>query len=978
MSGSTLTVSPSVVVEGEEDQGAVIVPVQNVEAMRQQAQKSFNAPSAERAPSVKVDPDGQFSIENGAFSINSGKDPNQSQIPATGTPIEQTSLQEGKRQTEAQGTLAPRSVELSISPMRVQEGLQNVLPGATIDPSSLRSQADFELKTATGKADYAQRLTAFVVDKDGNKKGEPIVLTTRGDKVTSDGSPSPLPTAAKGSLEFGATDKVVVVAQNIRENGGKPFDSGIFVVTDEGKFVRLSVEDLKKGGDFDLNDALTNNGFQALGRAVITRTTQEKIEEPFSQVTDKPTEQVATSSSTKARVESTQYQTQTVETTRGRLAPTDIELERLTFAQGVRVNGNGILAGVQKFRPGSTIEVTTDQKIKASFQTRPRSDTPGLFTTTVTAKPTAAPGEPLLQITAGGTKYLNPTHRTVTDASGAPARDPNNPKDVLRVPTGIGGDPTRVRGYVPSVPEKVTPGVALTPVNGIITIPQGQGAVIQPPKVGEVGRGNSWYENNVGGYLAVSPDGSKTTFHPQWNKGGFEKKPISFAPDEVSKVIYALVPQQPGLNLEIGKTYSVTPTSNGYEISDPKGGSKPFKIIAADKLPENFTPETSTIFAVEDTFPKNLGINNAFGLVQSAHRQIPGGPLISTKDNQNPQGADARVAVNAATPPTVIPAVSGQDPYLSPKTSVGAFFVSAGISTKIGFVPVETQGTTSNFQTTNTYQDSIESTEITLGVDRTTTPGVTSKTSTTNSTEQVKFAVNNKGELTDVKTSPISSSTIVTSASALKPQDGTTTFIATGPSTTTDKVISSELTSLTTELISQDVTTKKSQALAIAPGTARGELGYVHNIGGNTPWTDAANTISAGIYGQTVVIGSPDSRQGEAGFFLKGLVNLGPEERAQAFRYNEGTKTMEPLYKTKPVLGQDGNPLRERISLKNGTVRDVYIEEFERDPKGNLIPLELGTGNAKGPALTFHVEQPFNGGLRFKGGLQFNIGNQKN
>ena len=253
-----------------------------------------------------------------------------------------------------------------------------------------------------------------------------------------------------------------------------------------------------------------------------------------------------------------------------------------------------------------------------------------LLSADATFDPFVGDNEAGFSTTLGITQFLTRTHRTATDVIGneITALDSD---DRLLEPTGLFNN-RRMVGYVPAR------GDQLSSNNGIFTLPQAQPVVIQPPNPQAVGRGNAAYTDNVGG-LIIEDAAGDLTFVPQWTRDGYRQDATTLNPGEARRIIYALVPQQAGQNLQLNQTYAVEAVGPEYRIAD--GG---FTIISADQHPENFYQETADVYTVEDTLSD---ISNAatavFNGIRGLYVEPASNTLVPTVDPDIPSLADARV-----------------------------------------------------------------------------------------------------------------------------------------------------------------------------------------------------------------------------------------------------------------------------------------------------------------------------------------------
>lgn len=204
-------------------------------------------------------------------------------------------------------------------------------------------------------------------------------------------------------------------------------------------------------------------------------------------------------------------------------------------------------------------------------------------------------------------------------------------------------------------------------------------------------------------------------------------------------------------------------------------------------------------------------------------------------------------------------------------------------------------------------------------------------------------------------------------------QTGDSKFVATGPSNTTEQVLSAAELGKTVILLDRKVSTTRESHPDFAPVTAEIRAGMIHQWGG-TPHTAAANSVSADLFARGVVLGQSD-KGAVGGVRLEMILNPLGEEQKPAYRVTkEGN--VEPIYKTRPVLDADGNKVYATVKDKDGKDMQVQVNEFVRDAEGKLVQDTVGTGKAKGPGIYLRVEKELIGdgrALSIQGGLKFDF-----
>jgi hypothetical protein len=911
---------------------------------------SESQPETLSAQNTIVNEDGTFNVDLNAFDLES-VNPNNQDIPG-----QSESLILGPEAEANPGlsneNLAPNAVQYRLDPVNIATQISDQLPGASLQPGSVEATSTIELKRNPGAAGYAQELTAVVYGPDGKVKSKDTIAT-RGEQVVQGTNGEELPSEAKLEIKYGIGDRLVVSAGNIRNNGEKSTQSGVYVVAPDGKFQKLTVEDMQGGGDKDANDALLSENLDAIGSALIDQRYTLVTSKPFVEETRTNEQAVVNTQEQRNRVEYRDWREIEQQKIRDEQPITGVlHSNLLSHSNGIPIDEEGA-AIFQTQASNRSFQLGTEGA-SVVFQSKPLGDPtapPTILTGTANFDPFAKPGNTIFDATATLNQFLTPTHdKAIDPTTGKPIMDPNNPTKHALVSDGIGGDPQRLAGYVPEVPDRILPGQSIPSENGVFSLPKNEAILVGPTDYEEVGRGRSWYTDNVGGLIIEKSDGS-SAFIPQWNKDGFVKSLTEFEAGEINKITYALVPEQDGQNLKLNKSYPVTTDKDGNYVTQSPEGT--FKVIAADKNPENFEQYNPGIevYGVEDTLPN---ITNARGLIQGEYRQEKEGELIKTNDVSDAKNSDARLGNNVQTPAIPLSGEPGQNPYNHAPQNVGGLVASASLSTGVGRRDVTSTTITTDIgkEEKSTVRDTVDVSSVTPGQKVTKTPGTNTSTEIFNKTSEAKFNVDETGKLglgdvTVIDNKLISS----TSAKDLRSEDSKTTFVQTAPTTQTEKLVSSEQLSSVVWVTDKKITTEqeKETELAIAPVMGKVSVDYIQNLGG-TAWTDAANKLVVGGYVQGVVAGESDGNPTEYGARAKFVLNPLGEEQKPAFNVSSTGKAT-PIYETKPVMDDEGKPIMTTITTPDGRQLEVEVNEFIRDANGQLMQEKTGTGKAKGPQM---------------------------
>jgi hypothetical protein len=926
---------------------------------------------AQNSPSIYYESNtGVVQLDNNAFDIETGAFSNTSNIPLPAALP--TLTREGVKQPTNSRLLAPNSVELTSDFNYINQSFNTILnesnPGAEattyqIQPDSLQLTTQFDLSRRAGAHIFGEGIEATVYAPDG-RVIERESAFVRGDRVQVGPEGSALPEERQLSVVYGVDDRVELRVLNLRANNAQPSESGIYFSAD-GQFL---VEDLPNGGDLDFNDGEYVQLSGGKGEAI---TLAELREVSFDTVT------VETPLAPELRQEEVvetdllrtlqQAADQVIQEERawGSVKAPDSVATRLGHAIRARTAADEQLvysryAGATQVRLGS-------DGLGVTGQLSPLTDNPKTWPTLLSGNlnfdPTVGDNEAGLTTTLGVTQFLNPTHQLATDVFGNAIASPDD--TVLVEPVGLFSNRKWV-GYVPPTPDETVLGDQLFSMNGIFEVPADQAIAIDPTESASVGRGNAAYLRNVGGLIIEDPTGAMT-FVPQWTENGYASEPTVLEANAAQRIIYALVPQQPGQNLQLGQQYAVTSGANGYQIE--AGG---FTIISADRQPQNFEQEMAEVYAVEDTLPSGNMATDLFNGVPGFYAERVGGDRVPTVDVTLVKEVDARVG-SQLFPLDVVIGEGGQMGYAQTTRAAG-FYLGASLTGGIG----NQQDTVR--RTTATVETATDEMRVRRTVNTFATPllqresVVLQNTETTLNRGMAFFNINAQGELSDVRfVGGTSSQPDMASAEVSRSRD-----LIKGEEFLTDSDTSESRMLLNSEVIERDqVSTTETDSYANF-SAVQGELalGGVLNFG-NTPWTAAANTLRAELFASDTVLGRAGGGSlggSETGWRTELIFHPFGEVQRPAYHY-DANGTAIALYQTEAVMDASGQPLMETLVGIGSEAVVVPVNRFVLGEGGDRIAQTVGTGKAKGPGMYVRIEDKLNDseGVLVAGGFQFNF-----
>ena len=933
-------------------------------------------------PNVPVlQDDGSVRVNNNARNIRTGPLINNSNIPLPDGLPQGTS--EGVSIPVDRTRLAPNTIQIRPDLPYIQQNFNRIVNEQSADSDdlrytfrrdSLRITTTFDLIYRQGNHNFGEGIQVRVLDARGNEKSSQTVFV-RGDGVTIGPNGQQLSNRESVEVTYSSDDVVELRVLNLRGNNTEPSESAIYFTDDFratdidgneriGEFI---VEDLPDGGDVDFDDgeyvqAPTGEG-SATAREesntleITTRTEPIELEPFVNRVVLE--EQEVVEGDVQTEIEEIELAREWGEVEIKGFAPSIL----LGHAVGMRTeNGEQLLydryTGSNEARLGSDGLSVTGQL--APLVKNP-SAPPTLITGNLRFDPTVDDNEAGLVARLGLTQFLTRTHRAARDIFGNAIASPEGAR--LLEPAGLFNN-RRLVGYVPAVSDQAQ-GDPIMSVGGIFDLPSDTAVTIARPDPQRVGRGNAAYTDNVGGLMIERADGS-LTFVPQWTKAGYAQSPISLAAGEATRIIYALVPQQAGQNLQLGQTYAVTEGAAEYLIAE--GG---FKIISADRQPQNFVEETAEVYAVEDTIAaEQNAVTDRFNGIQGIYTEVPGGQPTSTVDVSVADEADARVGNDLYSLTTF---QEGGQPAYARTTRAGGFYLSGGLTNGFGNQRDEVLLAR---QTNEFALDQLRSrrTTSTFSTPRSRVDSIDTETGTTfQRTGTAFFTINESGELDEDNVRFEPDNETPTEISVENRETRRRGVVQLGARELVESDTEETVLAETRREISQDeeIVTDDDSYPNFSAVLGEAVFGGVYNFG-NTPWTTAANTARAELFYRDTVFGRSDN-DSETGVRAEVVFHPFGERKRDAYRYDEEGNVV-PVYQTEPMLDADGNQMIETLTGDNGEVVDLLVNQFVLDEAGDRIPLRVGTGKARGPGAYLRAENVFDGdGLEIEGGLQISF-----
>ncbi len=908
---------------------------------------------------------GQVEIDNNAFDLRTGTFENGSSIPLPAMLPAETN--EGMAQPVIRSQQSPNSIEITADGDYIDQSFDSALGqedlSYQLDTDSLQLRTRFDLNHLPGNHRYGEGIQVTVFDPAGEVKSRETVFV-RGDGVRVGPNGEALPERAQLNVAYGSADVVELRVLNLRSDGAAPSESGIYFAQD-GQFI---VEDLQNGGDLDFNDGEYVEIPGGQGEAIAL---EERRNISYdTQVAETPlAPEVRQEEEIETELNEDVIQSDTVlveERIRGTVETPDATHTRLGHASGVRTENNEQLV-YNRYAAASQVRVGSDG-LSVTGQLSPLVNNPAvpptLLSGNLTFDPSAGNNEAGLTTSLSLTQFLSSTHHQATDIFGNAIENPDSNGPRLVEPGGLLNN-RRWVGYVPPTPATTMLGNQIFSANGIFDLPANQAVVIAPPDPAQVGRGNAAYTDNVGGLLIESAAGD-FSFIPQWTGSGYAQEQIALAPGEAQRIIYALVPQQPGQALQIGDRYAVTDSASGYAITD--GG---FTVIAADRQPQNFAQEQaaqeqSEIYAVEDTLASNNAATALFNGIQGVYAEAVGGDRISTIDVGLADEADARVG-NALFPQEIIAGDQGQSAYVR-TTRAGGFYLGAALTGGIG----NQQDTIR--RTRSTVEQAADELRTRRTVNTFATPLVRQDIVSVQTTETIQnagtavFDITGQGELENVKF--LRGDDLPATVTQEVTQDSR---IARGEelllSSVTEETV--ELTDIRLLGMDQETTTAAGETYPnFSPVQGEIALGGVYNFG-NTPWTAAANTVRAELFTRDTVFGRGSDT--ETGLRAEVVFHPFGEVRRDAYQYDAAGNAVA-IYQTEPMLNAAGQQMMEVLSSADKAV-EVPVNQFAVDEAGDRIAQQVGTGRAQGPGVYLRLENVFSDrdSAIVAGGIQFSF-----
>jgi hypothetical protein len=906
---------------------------------------------------------GAVQIDRNAFDVETGPLTNTSNIPLpAGLP---TGTREGQELPEGfvNNQLAPNSLEITTDYEYINRSFNEILGGQdsdnlnyTLQRDSVRTTTSFDLNYVPNDHNFAEGIQVTVFNADGSVKSTETQFV-RGDGVLRGPQGQTLPSSARISVDYTVDETVELRILNIRDNEDPEITQSGVYFTRNGQII---AEDLPDGGDKDFDDGeyIDLDGGAGTGVAVEERTdtTTESDDEETPLEPEIRREEIVESQEVVTAVETTE-EVEDIVIERGEVETPDPLSNRIGHAVGMRTPAGELLV-YDRYSATGDLRAGSDG-FSATGQLAPLfgnpSAPPTLLTGSLNFNPWVDDNEAGFSGTVGLTQFLNRTHRQASDVFGNVIENPDPDGTRPLEPTGLFNN-RRMVGYVPGGILRDEP---ILSSNGIFELPSNQKVVIEPPNARAVGRGDSAYTDNVGGLLVESANG-ELTFVPQWNAQGYAQNPIELEAGEATRIIYAMVPQQAGQNLRLNQAYEVEQSAGDYRIED--GG---FKIIAADRYPDNFYQESGEVYTVEDTLPTAENASTAlFNGIRGVYVETPGGDRIPTVDPNIPAQADARVGNE------LFPNVIGQQPYAQ-TTVAGGFYLGGTLTGGIGNQRDIVNRIESTFETETDQRRTLLTTNTFLTPITQVDSTVVETTTTTERAGQAAFQINSNGLLEQVSFNPTSDAQVTATNSR---NLDTSSEIRRGEEVLRDSVTqeSVEVLDTRTSLIEQDSSEQSNSYANASPVGGEIALGGVLNFG-NTPWTPAANLVRAELFARDTIFGR-SANGSEAGWRAELVFHPFGEVRRDGYQYDEAGNVVA-LYQTEPRLDASGKQMVDVLEGDNGSTVEMPVSQFVLDEAGERVIQQVGTGRSKGPGVYVRVEDAWDDGdsAVVDGGVQFSF-----
>ena len=917
---------------------------------------------------MEFDPDTGFvEIDNNAFDIRTGEFGNTSNIPLPdGLP---TNTQEGESLPVRTDVLAPNSIEITPDFDYIQRTFNaeisedGSIGTYLLDEDSLQLTTQFDLRYRVNSHDFGEGIQVNVLDEDGNTTDSQTVFV-RGDLIERGPDGELLPSENQVQTTYGSSETVELRVLNLRREGVDPRESAIYF-SEDGELI---VEDLQNGGDLDFDDGdyVGISGGEGEADAVLEESVVETEEVTTETPLDPETreEEIVETDEITTVQEMDAVNETTVEFGEVEIPNTVSRSVRLGHATAARTVDGDVLI-YDRYSRAAQIRAGSDG-IGLTGQLAPLVNNPNvpptLLTGNVTFNPFVADNEAGLTTTAGITQFITPTHRQARDLFGNPIENPLGGNRRLVEPAGIFNN-RKLVGYVPPTPEETVLGNPLTSIGGIFDLPSDQPIVISPPDAAEVGRGNAAYTDNVGGLLIEQADG-ELTFVPQWTGDGYAQDELTLEAGEASRIIYALVPQQTGQNLQLGQRYAVTRDSRTYRIAEGD-----FFVISADRQPENFLEERTEVYAVEDTLEsQNNAVTPEFNGIRGVYAEEAGGVRVPTLDVGLATEADARVG-NALFPLSFLAGDPGQQAYTETTVAAGLYLggtLTGGVGNQrntvsdssgtmeVAFDELRTRRTLNTFLTPLTQVDTV----------------TVETTTVSEASGTAQFDINDRGELINARFLESDRLVVDMSEREVDRQQS----IVRGEEVLVSSVTEESFEPLGTEIIEfdQETTLREESEANFSPVQGELALGGVLNFG-NTPWTAAANTLRAELFARDTVFGRSNSGS-EVGWRAEAVFHPFGEVRRAAFQYDAAGNAV-PVYQTEAAFDEAGQRIVDTVSGPNGETVSLPVNRFVLDESGDRVAQMVGTGSPVGPGMYLRVEDAFDDGegVIVAGGLELSF-----
>ena len=139
--------------------------------------------------------------------------------------------------------------------------------------------------------------------------------------------------------------------------------------------------------------------------------------------------------------------------------------------------------------------------------------------------------------------------------------------------------------------------------------------------------GNSAYTQNVGG-LVIEDESGGLSFVPEWDlRMALPQSQLFWRPTQPGELFMLWCRSSRDSHYRLVSAMQSRMALIAYTITD--GG---FRIISADRQPQNFVEEMAEVYTVEDTLPTGNMATDVFNGIQGVYIEAPGGERTPTVD----------------------------------------------------------------------------------------------------------------------------------------------------------------------------------------------------------------------------------------------------------------------------------------------------------------------------------------------------------